>query len=384
MARKTEKGGWHFVHVFASFEAAGVPLRIVTLINHFGARYRHTIIALDGRDAAKSRLCADVSVRIMAGEDDRAAWAQQGSLPARLWAARRTLEDLQPDLLLTYNWGSVEWALANRFAPLCRHVHLESGFSVQEATRQLARRIWFRRLALGRIDRLIVPSLTLQRLAVKMWRFAPERLCYIPNGVDCALYGRPPKPEALEGVVKKPGEVLVGTLAPLRPEKNIARLLRAFATVARDIPGRLVIIGDGMEKPGLERLAGDLGLGDQVVFAGHAEEPAEVIGLLDVFALSSDTEQMPNSLNQAMAAGLAVVATDVGDVKHMLSADNRPFVVARDDEAGFADALRRLADNPEQRARLGAANRRHVRALYDQRTMFDAYEAVFEGRECVS
>jgi len=165
MARKTEKGGWHFVHVFASFEAAGVPLRIVTLINHFGARYRHSIIALDGRDAAKSRLCADVSVRIMAGADDRAAWAQEGGLAARLRAARRTLKELRPDLLLTYNWGSVEWALANRFAPLCRHVHLESGFSVQEASRQLARRVWFRRLALGRIEHLIVPSLTLQRLA---------------------------------------------------------------------------------------------------------------------------------------------------------------------------------------------------------------------------
>ena len=99
---------------------------------------------------------------------------------------------------------------------------------------------------------------------------------------------------------------------------------------------------------------------------------------LDIFAMSSDTEQMPNALLQAMAAGLPVASVDVGDVRRMLPPENRAFVVPRDDEEGLRRALDALAASGGLRRRLGLANRAHVRAAYSIETMFAAYRDAFD------
>ena len=92
---------------------------------------------------------------------------------------------------------------------------------------------------------------------------------------------------------------------------------------------------------------------ERVTFAGQMLNPERALGLLDVFALSSDTEQMPLSLLEAMAAALPVVATDVGDVRGMLTDDNRRLVVPRDDEPAFTAALSTLLTDATLRRRLG-------------------------------
>ena len=132
---------------------------------------------------------------------------------------------------------------------------------------------------------------------------------------------------------------MIGTVAALRPEKNLARLLRAFRLVADVMPARLVIAGDGPERPGLEQLTRDLGLSGLVRFTGHLDDPAALYRTLDIFALSSDTEQMPLSVIEAMASGLPVAATAVGDVAAMLAAENQAFVTPLED-AALAGRLR--------------------------------------------
>ena len=119
---------------------------------------------------------------------------------------------------------------------------------------------------------------------------------------------------------------MIGTVAPLRPEKNIGRLLRAFAVLECSRPLRLVVAGDGGERGSLERLAAGLGIADRVIFTGQVA-PESVLGTFDIFAMSSDTEQMPNALLEAMAASRAIAAVDVGDVKSIVCEDNREFIV---------------------------------------------------------
>jgi glycosyltransferase involved in cell wall biosynthesis len=99
---------------------------------------------------------------------------------------------------------------------------------------------------------------------------------------------------------------------------------------------------------------------------------------MDVFAMSSDTEQMPNTLLQAMAAARPVASVDIGDVRAMLPPENAAQVSPRGDEAGLAQALGRLLDDDGLRARLGAANRRHVVATYSKESMYEAYGALFD------
>jgi glycosyltransferase involved in cell wall biosynthesis len=282
---------------------------------------------------------------------------------------RRALRSLRPDLLLTHNWGSIEWALAN-LPRLARQVHIEDGFGPEERSAQLPRRVWMRRLLLRRAT-VVVPSRTLWRIATEAWRLPERRLRYVPNGVDLQRF----VPRA--GAPAQDGPV-IGVVAALRPEKNLARLLRAFRHVPAESGATLVIAGDGPERVALGALATELGLGQRVRFLGEVADPAALYQGLDVFALSSDTEQMPLSILEAMAAGLPVAATDVGDVRAMLSEENGPCVVPRED-AALGAALARLAVAPALRAGLGAANRRKAEAEFDERVMIATYRQMFMG-----
>jgi glycosyltransferase involved in cell wall biosynthesis len=199
---------------------------------------------------------------------------------------------------------------------------------------------------------------------------------YLPNGIDLARFAGAHDPD-LRGGFAGAGPV-IGTVAALRPEKNLGRLLRAFRAVTEGAPARLVIVGDGPERSGLEQLAAELGLADRVTFAGHSAEPAPFYRAFDLFALSSDTEQMPLSLIEAMAAGLPVAATDVGDVRAMLAPENAPFVAPPDD-AEFTAALAGLLAAPGRWSAIGAANLARARAAFDQERMFAAYAALFDA-----
>ena len=268
--------------------------------------------------------------------------------------------------------------MANRLWPGSRHIHIEAGFSRREADAQLLRRVLFRRWALARCAQVVVPSRLLEDLAVRVWRLPAERVRYVPNGVDVARFSSPARSS---GFARRPDELVIGAVARLRPEKNIGRRLRVFATLDTSITTRLVVAGEGVERPGLERLTGELGIADRVVFAGQVA-PETVHGTFDLFALSSDTEQMPNALLEAMAASRAVAAVNVGDVKRIVCRDNRDFVVARDDGPAFAAAISTLLRDPEKRRTLGASNRERVVDAFSQERMFAAYSEIFAaGRE---
>jgi glycosyltransferase involved in cell wall biosynthesis len=258
-------------------------------------------------------------------------------------------------------------------------VHFESGFGPEEADRQIPRRVWARRLALRGAHCLVVPSFTLVAIARDVWRLPPAKIRHIPNGVDCALFAHEGDPTAAPGFARRPDELVIGTVAPLRREKNLARLLRAFARLTYRGPVRLMIAGDGADRPALQALAATLGVADRVSFVGHVEAPHKVYPLMDIFAMSSDTEQMPNTLLQAMAASRPVASVDIGDVRAMLPPENAALVVPRGDEAALAVVLDRLLGDAGLRAALAAANRRHVVAAYSKERMYAAYGVLYDA-----
>ncbi len=370
-AREATEGRRHLVHVFPSFGIGGVPIRIATVLNRLGSRYRHTIIATDSCFDSRSRVDPALDVSFRPIETSRY------SLLNTLRQVRQELRTLQPDLLLTYNWGAVEWGLANSLFPLCRHVHFESGFGPEEAEQQITRRVLFRRVALARAHRLVVPSQTLVEIASQIWRISDRKLMYVPNGVDCARFAAAAGPSGLLPASWGSGELVVGTVAPLRAEKNLGRLLRAFAAAEGAQSARLVIAGDGPERLQLEALGRELGIAERLHFTGFVDQVERILADFDIFALSSDTEQMPNSVLQAMAAGLPIAATDVGDVAHIISPENRRLVVAKDSPGKLSAALDELLSDATLRGDLGSRNQAHVRSHYDFDQMVEAYEQIF-------
>jgi glycosyltransferase involved in cell wall biosynthesis len=359
------------LHVFASFGYGGVPIRICDVMNALPSGYRHTVIALDGCFDARRRLKPSVAAEY------RQLKLPKYNLVRSALLLRRLVRDVSPDLMLTYNWGAIEPALVNRFLAACPQVHFESGFGAEEGNGQLGRRNFVRRIALGGVRKVVVPSATLMKIATEAWSVAPGKLLQIPNGVDWERYSGEPGQRRTDFFFSAdPAVTVIGTVAPLRPEKNVGRLLRAFAAMPERIRCRLVVAGDGVEKEKLCRLASELQIESQTDFLGHVEEVPSVLRNLDVFALSSDTEQMPNSLLQAMAAGRPVTAVDVGDVAQIVAPENRNLVVPRDEKGALTRALSQLVADAARREQLGRLNQLRARADYSLEGMVAAYSAL--------
>ncbi len=361
----------HIIHIFPSFGRGGVPIKICTAINHFANAAKHSIISTNDDYGSQSILDDDLDVTVLKLEG-----INDGSLFSRLKKYRHFLKNSHADLLITYNWGSVEWALANSFGPIMRHIHVESGFGPDEATATLMHRNLFRRFAIRNIDFLSIPSHTLKTIAQTKWKVAADKIKYIPNGVDIEKYSTCKTISNIEGFNKQDDETIIGTIAPLRPEKNLSRLINAFDQAILQKPTlkmRLMIIGEGVERPKLEALSVKLNLSDKIIFTGYVATPEKVIGLFDIFAISSDTEQMPNALNEAMAASLPIVGLSVGDVKHMVSAENKKYIVSAGDDSALIEAITTLSNDKEQQKMIGAANLNHVKKLYDRKDMYLKY-----------
>jgi glycosyltransferase involved in cell wall biosynthesis len=282
--------------------------------------------------------------------------------------------------LLTYNWGAIEFALANRIFGGCDHIHFESGFGPDETDGQLLRRNLIRRFALASAQNLVVPSRTLMKIATDRWRISSSKLLYIPNGVDLSRYaGLAGQRE--DGLIDRIGrrKTIIGTAAPLRPEKNVGRLLRAFAALDSGADCALVVAGSGVQLGELRSMSTELNIADRTHFLGHIDDVPAFMRSIDIFALSSDTEQMPNSLLQAMAAGRPVAAVDVGDVREMVAPENRALVVPRDAAGALTAALAALAADPTRREALGRLNQQRVTAHYSLDSMVAAYGALLHA-----
>ena len=362
------------LHLHSSFNLGGKEARCVQLINAFGPGVSHTIVsAMAGALGAAERIAPGIEVALPGDFPD----LQGRPTPARLWRLARAMRG--HDLVLTYNFGAMDAVMAHRLyrrvlrlPPL---VHHEDGFNQDEAARLSPKRNWCRAIALGGASALVVPSQRLEGIALGPWHQPRGRVKRIVNGIDTAAYAHAPRPDALPGLPKREGELWLGTLAGLRPVKNLPRLVRCFAGLPE--PWRLVILGEGPERAAIMAEAARLGVADRVHLPGFAPDPARAVGLFDLFALSSDSEQFPISVVEAMAAGLAVAAPAVGDVAPMLTPENRAYLAPIGDEAGLAAAIATLAADADLRAGVGAANRAKAEAEFDEHTMVEAYRALY-------
>lgn len=358
------------LHLHSSFSLGGKEARAIRLMNLWGARARHSILS-GVPDDMGARKAIDAHVPVDFPDNVPMVGPMRLS---RLRAIAAFMADY--DLILSYNWGAMDAVMAHRlFArsmglpPL---IHHEDGFNIDEVDRLKTRRNLYRRFALSRAHGLVVPSVVLEGIARRVWRQPASRLHLIRNGIDVARYAAPPLPDAIPGLVRSPGKLVVGTLAGLRPVKNIRRLVRAVAL--RKDRLQLVVVGEGEERDSIMREAQALGM-DDLHMAGFMADPWRFVGAFDIFALSSDSEQFPISLVEAMAAGLPVASTDVGDVANMVATENRPFIASGTD--GLADALGRLAADEGMRRHLGAANRARAERDFTECAMVDAYARLY-------
>jgi L-malate glycosyltransferase len=363
------------LHVFSNFVPTGPELRTARLMGELGGEFRHAVLSMDGRTGAAERIPPGVDFRILPSPP------KAGSLATAL-RLRRILRDERPDLVLTYNWGAFDMLLAAGLARFHPVIHHEEGFNQDEAERFKLRRVLARRAVLPRADAVVVPSRRLEEVARRVWRLPESRLRLIPNGVDPAEYGPADgHPELRRRLGLPEDAVVAGSVGQIRPVKNYERLLEACARAGPSV--HLLLVGDGEGRPRLEARAAAPDLAGRVHFAGYQADPAPFYRAMDVFCVSSDSEQMPVCLLEAMATGLPVAATDVGDLRFMLPKEQHAALSPLADGAqGLGRRIAELAASAEPRRRLGALNRRRVEESFSLSGMCAAYREAYHCALC--
>lgn len=361
----------HLLHVFSTFVPAGPEMRTVGLIAGLGDEFQHSIVAMDGRTSAADQLPQGAPVRVLESPP------RAGSLTTT-WRLRRLIARERPGLVLTYNWGAFDALFAAKSLGLTRIVHHEDGFTSEEANRFLKRRILARRLMLRRVQRVVVPSRRLEEIARGLWKLPAQRVLRIPNGVRIERFApRDGNPELRQRLGIPREAFVIGSVGHLRAEKNYPRLVQAAASLEQ--PVHVLLLGEGPERETIEAAGRDLSR--RLHLVGHQSDPEPYYRAMDVFCLSSDTEQMPVALLEAMACELPVVSTPVGDVASILPPEQESYLadLAPDGAQAMAAALDRLAHDPAQRSALGRANRERVAADYSFEGMLAAYRAVYRA-----
>lgn len=335
------------LHIFPAFAIGGAQVRLTQIINHSpDDGISHHIMSLLGEYTAEQKIAPGKNVHRVTPA------VNSSGLFSRIRRMRRQLREIAPDGIMTYNWGAIEWAAAGSLLTDIPVLHWEDGFGPEEQSHRLLRRNLFRTLALWRARQVFVPSRGLERIARREWHIPRERLRYFPNGVEL-----PPRPPPV--LPRHPGRIVLGTLASLRREKDIPFMVAALAALPDHV--HLRIAGTGPEQAAIEREIASHGLDQRVELVGYVGDVWGFLDSLDALCLSSTTEQMPISVLEAMAAGLPVVSTDVGDVAEMVSPENRALVVSR---ADYATALAAFVGQTDTWSSIGAANRRRVAGQY--------------------
>jgi glycosyltransferase involved in cell wall biosynthesis len=208
-----------------------------------------------------------------------------------------------------------------------------------------------------------------------------ERVAVVPNFVDEDAF-HVPTPEERQGMRARlgvePADTVVGIIANLLPVKDHASLLRAIASLAPGRPGlRLVLVGDGPERPALESLARELAIEERVRFAGRIVNKPNLHHAFDVSVLCSRSEGLSNSVLEAMAAGRPVVATDVGAIGDaVLDGVTGRLVPAGRPEA-LAGALGEVLRDPDRAVEMGERGRARARETYSPEAALSALEALY-------
>lgn len=362
------------LHLVISLAPGGLERLVVnwTLARNAREPGSTRVACLDERGELAGALPADAVVSLAARR------VRRPFDPAAVWRLRRALRGVQ--VLHTHNTAAWFYGALGTWGTGTVHVHTEHGTNVYTEGAGNRLRNAF---ALRRTARLAAVSAhTADCLATELG-VAPERFKVVPNGV--------PPHHALSNAAFASlrarwgvgdDDTVIGSVGRLDAVKSYDRLLRAFAVVkVAALPDvgrtRLLLVGDGEERGALQALADDLGVGADVVFAGLQTEARDFYDLMDLFVLPSRSEGLSIALLEAMAAGVPVLVTDVGESRAVVD-DGRCGTVLPEDPAQWPEAIARvlLRDEAEDE-RESAAARRRVAESYSNDASVDAYETVY-------
>ncbi len=365
-------------HVIYRLDYGGLETGLVNLINHLPPeRWSHSIVCLAGHSDFAQRLRCDVPIL-----DCPKREGQDLGLFPRLW---RLFRELRPQVLHTRNLSTLEAQLPGALAGIPVRVHGEHGHDIHDLDNRKARYRLLRQVFRPLVTHYTAVSGVLETYLREEIGVPASRLRRICNGVDTARFA--PQRAGARGLLPAalaapPERLIVGAIGRMQPVKDHVLLCRAFIELVRREPaGRdrlgLVIVGDGAQREICQALLAQAGMADLAWLPGTRDDTPALLNAFDVFVLPSLAEGISNTVLEAMATGLPVIATDVGGNPELVDSGRTGQLVPRGEVAGLVAALETYLHDSAQMLAHGRAARERAEQRFSLQGMVEAYDALY-------
>jgi sugar transferase (PEP-CTERM/EpsH1 system associated) len=361
------------LHVIDSLGIGGAERVVISVVNGLDPQVFEQIVCCVSGKGRSAHLLAAHARCIDMGKGSGA----DHLMPLKI---ARVIRKEEPQVVHTQSWAGVDGIIAQLIARGPRVVHSEHGRNLPDVDGEPMRRRLMRRCAYHLVDLVFTISEEMRQFLCRQTGFPARRMRVIPNGVDIAKFDSANGRGLREELGLSPDDCVIGTVARFDPVKDLASLIRAFAHLCHHHKGKrlkLLLVGDGSERPALEKLASDIGIRDRMVLTGFNEDIPRLLRAMDIFALSSVSEGLPIAVLEAMCARLPVVATNVGALPELVTGGVSGLLVEPRAPQQLAEKLAILVNDPELSRSFGASGRCKIEQNYSLDLMLRRYTDLY-------
>jgi glycosyltransferase involved in cell wall biosynthesis len=358
-------------HVVLSLDVGGLERNVINQVREGQKLGQDVSVLCLERPGVLADHVRDLNARVLSMDK------RPGIRPSLIGRLRALLRELRPDVVHTHQIASLFYtglATRGREDPLL--VHTEHG---KEKYAERLRTRWLGRLGGRYAARFYCLSEDMAKAVIASRIVPKDKVYVIGNGIEMERFRQQNGREQLRhslGIA--PSAPVIGTVGRLTDVKKQDLLLRAFKQVKTELPGsHLLLVGDGPLMGDLQKQAVQLDVERSVHFLGYQAETERFYPVMDVFALTSRSEGIPQSVLEASAAGLPVIASRVGGVPEVIQDGQTGLLFSSGNEAELTAGLKALLTNPSLARQLGEAGRRHVETRFDVRSMAADYHRHF-------
>jgi sugar transferase (PEP-CTERM/EpsH1 system associated) len=362
-------------HVIYHLIMGGLENGLVNLVNRIApGRYRHAIICMAYDSEFRSRIeRPDVEVFALR--------VHERGLHRVTPSLVRLFRRLRPSIVHSRNLSGLDSLIPAMLAGVPWRIHGEHGWETDDLQGLNRKNRWNRRLHTPLVNRYVALSRHQERYLIEQVGVEPRRITQIYNGVDIERFH--PRDSAEPSRAGGAGAFVIGTVGRMQAVKDPLNLVEAFLHLRRSRPDlaprvRLAMVGDGALREAVEARLREAGAWEGASLPGAREDVAEQLRAFDLFALPSKAEGISNTILEAMATGLPVVATRVGGNPELVEEGRTGCLVPLSDPAALAAALARYAENPRLAAEHGAAGRARACEDFSLERMVARYTALYD------
>jgi len=362
------------MHVFDRLDVGGTEKAVMRLVKGLEpGLFEHYICTLRGTAASTGEWASGVTV-LHAGREGAAF---QFNVPRLV----RVMRAVRPSIVHSRNWGGIEAVIAARIARIPVAIHSEHGYELAMLCGLPVHRRVLRHFVYRFASAVAAVTEELRDYhAVQAW-WNPEAITVLYNGVDLQEFS--PRPQVRDSVRERLGipkdALVVGSVGRIVPLKDFMTLLKAAEVLVREMPNlHVILVGSGPELPRLQDYANNSPqLAGRVVFPGTVNYVADLLNAMDIFVLPTLLEGMSNTLLEALAVGLAIVATRVGGNPEVVAEGECGYLFAPQDVPELVSQLRTLLRDSQLRADFGRAARDRALRHFSLELMLRRYRDLY-------